>query len=226
MDKIRVSLLAVILGSVFFFLGRTILTPTSDKSKTTVFIFPTTVPLSEWQFEKSQPLTHPIAKDPNYLSGRYYQYVQNNLTLDIEMGYIVNTKGDVSSFIQNYSSMPPSPGKFSLVLRQQSGTGFYNLFTYQQRAYLSSCINSRGGSTATDLQFRQNRYTYDTIYSMRFKERLLPWLQGRVSIRDMRCLWAHLSTPLNNSSTEDAYQTLEKAWFSWYEWWHSRFPQP
>lgn len=225
MEKVRTSLLVVIFGSVFFFLGRTILAPSAAKSTVTPFAFPTAVPLPGWQLKNSSQKAAPIA-DPTFVSGRHYQYIQNDLTLDIEMGYIVNTKGDVNSFIQYYSSMPPPPGKLSPVLRQQSGVGLYSLFAYQQRAYLSSCINSRGGSTVTDVQFRQNRDIYDNIYNMRFKERLLPWLQGRGSIRDMRCVWAHLSIPLKNSSPEDAYVTLEKAWESWYQWWYPRFPQP
>ncbi len=224
MEKVRISLLAVIFGSVFFFLGRTILAPTAVKSSVTPFAFPTAVPLPGWQLQNSSQRAAPIG-DQTYLSGRHYQYIQNDLTLDIEMGYVVNTKGDVNSFIQYYSSTPPPPGQ-SPVLRQQSGIGFYSLFAYQQRAYLSSCINSRGGSTVTNLQFRQNRDMYDNIYNMRFKDRLIPWLQGRGSIRDMRCLWTHLSIPLKNSSPKAAYPTLEKAWASWYQWWHPRFPQP
>lgn len=226
MEKIRISFLTIIFGSVFFFLGRAILLPTASKVKITSFIFPTAVPLPEWQLKNNQPLAVSMTESPNYLSGRYYQYIRNGLLLDIEMRYIVNTKGDVKSFIQDYSSIPPFPAQLPLVLRQQEGIGFYGLFTYQQRAYLSTCINSRGGSTVTDLQFRQNRDIYDNILNMRFKERLLPWLQGRGSIRDMRCLWTHMSIPIKSSSSEDAYQTLEKAWFSWYEWWRPRFPQP
>ena len=225
MEKVRILLLAGIFGSVFFFLGRVILVPTAGKVQATTFVFPTVVPLPEWQLKNSRPLNSPIAENPNSLSGWHYQYSRNDLTLDIEMRYLVNTDGDVKSFIQNYSSIPPSYNR-SLVLRQQSGIGFYSLFADRQQAYLSTCINSRGGSTVTDMQFRQNRHTYDNIYDMRFKDRLIPWLQGRVSIRDMRCVWAHLSIPLKNSSPENAYQTLEKAWFSWYKWWHPRFPQP
>ena len=219
MEKLRLSLLAVIFSSVFFILGRTILTPTASSSTFTSFVFPTAVPLPKWQPVASRPLAAPIA-DPNYPSGRIYQYVQNDLPLDIEMRYVVNTNGNVKSFIQQYSSKPPSPGQLSLVLRQQEGVGSYNLFAYQQRAYLSTCINSRGGTTVTDLQFRLNRYTYD----IRF-DRLLAWFQGRANFVDGRCLWAHLSIPLNNSSPDNAYQTLEKAWEDWYQWWQPRFPQ-
>ncbi len=109
------------------------------------------------------------------------------------MRYMVKTHGNVKSFIEKYYSLPLSSGQPTLVLRQQANTGFYNLFTYQQRAYLSTCINSRGGSTVTAPQFRRNRLIYD----MRLG-RLFPWLVGQGTIRDRRCLWAHLSVPLKN----------------------------
>jgi cyanosortase A-associated protein len=48
---------------------------------------------------------------------------------------------------------------------------------------------------------------------------------GQEGLKDRRCLWAHLSVPLKNSSPEAAYQVLEKAWFSWYQWWQPRFPK-
>lgn len=220
MEKLRLSLLAVIFGSVFFVLGRTILTPTADNSTVTSFVLPTAVPLPEWQPSASRPLAAPIPESPDYPSGRLYQYIQNNLPLDIEMRYMVNTNGDVKYFIHQYSSTSPPPGQLSLVLRQQEGVGFYNLFAYQQRAYLSSCINSRGGSTVTESQFKLNRYTYDIQFN-----RLFAWALGQANLVDGRCLWAHLSVPLKDSSQTDAYQTLEKAWFDWYQWWHPRFPQ-
>ena len=215
MEKLRLSLLAVIFGSVFYILGKTIVPQSTANINS--FVFPKAVPLSAWQLQKSRPMDAPIAKIPSYLFGRHYQYIQNNLMLDIEMRYLVNTPGDVKYFIR---FVPPLPGQLTLAsLRQQQGVGFYYLFTHQQRAYLSTCINSRGGSTVTVSQFQQNRYLYDINLG-----RLVPWLLGQEPFQDKRCLWAQLSIPLNNSPG-DTYQTLEKAWFDWYRWWHPRFPQ-
>ena len=216
MEKLRLSLLAVIFGSVFCVLGKTILPLTAGNI--TPFVFPAAVPLPAWQPQKSRPLAAPIAEIPEYLSGRHYRYIQNDLTLDIEMRYMVNTPGHVKYFIR---SIQPSPNQLTLALRQQKAVGFYYLFAHQRRAYLSTCINSRGGSTATESQFQQNRYLYDIHLG-----RLLPWLLGREAFQDKRCLWAHLSIPLKDSASEDAYQTLEKAWVDWYKWWRPRFPQP
>ncbi len=232
MEKIRISLLAVICGSVFFALGKTVLYPSVSSSRianstVTPLVFPTAVPLPEWQASSSRPLqvpsdrslADPTGNKPRLLSARQYRYIQSNLPLDIEMQYVVNSSGKfTTSFIKNYSSIQPSLKQLSLVSRYREGIGFYNLFAYQERAYLSACINSRGGSTVSRPQFMQNRLIYD----MRL-DRLIPWLQGQQPLHDRRCLWAYLSIPFQNSSPQNAYRILETAWFPWYQWWYPRF---
>lgn len=93
------------------------------------------------------------------------------------------------------------------------------MYTYKQQAYLDACINPQGGSTFTSDLFDANRIRYDLQFA-----RLLPWLLGHQELRDKRCLWTHLSIPLDRSSS-DAYVSLEQAWFSWHKWWSSRFPK-
>jgi cyanosortase A-associated protein len=211
----RISFLVVIFGSVLFVLGKSILTPSVTKYSTAAsFVFPEKVPLDGWQPLASRPLLESNA-ELLPAAQKHYQYARNGQILDIEMRYFTGTDGDVSSFIRNYTSLVPS-----LILREQASLGYYGLFVNRQRAYLSACINPRGGSTVTDEQFEQNRYFYDVRLN-----RLLPWLLGQESLIDNRCLWAHLSVPLKNSSPETAYQVLENVWFSWYEWWHPRFPK-
>jgi cyanosortase A-associated protein len=234
MEKVQVLLLSVIFCSVFLVLGRRILSPTTGNSKVTntpisSFVFPSAVPLPQWQLLTSSPLAVTIVKNPKpegtkYLSGRYYRYMQKGQTLDVEMRYMVHTDGDVKSFIKDYSSMPPS-GQLTFIFRHRQGIGFYSLFAYQQRTYLSACINSRGGSTVTPSQFTLNRYIYDYFYDMRFT-RLLSWVLGQQVIPDERCLWANLSIPLKNSSQTDANRILETAWLNWYQWWRPRFLKP
>lgn len=237
MERFRFSVLAVIFGSGVCVLGKLIIAPTTENSTVAPLVFPTAVPLPEWQPVESFTLAAPINKSP-IISGRHYRYIQNNLPLDIEMRYVVNNIGlqrymvnnrgiqgaglNVKLLIQLYSSTPPSSGQLARVLRHRAreGVGFYNLFTSQGRAYLSTCINPRGGSTITEAQFQQNRYLYDLQLG-----RFLSWLLGRGTVRDTRCLWAHLSIPITNSGSEDAYQTLEKAWEDWCQWWRPHFSQ-
>ena len=94
------------------------------------------------------------------------------------------------------------------------------MYVAQNRAYLIACMNSRGGSTLTRQEFNDNRERYDLV-----SDRTIPWLLGQQSFQDKRCVWAHLSIPLQNFASEDSYETLEKAWFDWYQWWHPRFPE-
>lgn len=211
----RLLLLGVTFSSVFLVLGKIVLYPYASSRTVTSFVFPPAVPLSGWQSLPSNPLSDRSSKHPNYITGRQYQYTQKDLPLNVEMRYVVNTTGDVKDFLKTYTSIPSSP-----ILRQQEGIGFYGLFAYQGKAYLSSCVNPRGGSTVTDKQFKQNRNTYDLQL-----ERLLPWFLGQKNLKDNRCLWVHLSIPLRDSSPDSAYQLLESAWSSWYQWWYPRFPK-
>lgn len=220
-ERFRISLLAALFGSVLLVLGKSLLYPTGSQPTLTPFNFPPAVSLPQWQPLASTPLDNKTAKSPKFLSGRRYHYIQNGVPLDIEMRYVVPADGDVKELLKAHTAIPPDAGQVLPVLREKEGVGSYTLFAHQGRAYLSACINPRGGSTVTKDEFSRNRYLYD-VRSHRF----LPWLLGQAELRDMRCLWAHLSVPLNNSSHEKAYQTLEKAWFSWYHWWSSRFPNP
>ncbi|MGD1918810.1 MAG: cyanoexosortase A system-associated protein, partial [Pleurocapsa sp.] len=49
------------------------------------------------------------------------------------------------------------------------------------------------------------------------------WIQGKASIRDRRCLWVNLSTPLVLDS-QPAYSSLETAWREIYPWLSQNFP--
>jgi len=212
----RIPFLVVIFGSVFFVLGKSILIPSVTKYSTTaLFVFPAKVPLVGWQPLASRPLPESNSELLQAIAQKHYQYVRDGRILDIEMRYFTSTDGDVRSFIRSYTSLVPS-----LTVRQQEKIGFYGILVDRERAYLSACINPRGGSTVTDRQFKQNRYLYDVQFN-----RLLPWLLGQASLRDNRCLWAHLSVSLEKNSPETAYQLLENVWFSWYQWWHLRFPK-
>ncbi|MGH7998183.1 MAG: cyanoexosortase A system-associated protein [Brasilonema sp.] len=211
--QIRIPLLALTLSGVLFVLGSVVLLPTKDKPTVTPFIFPKEVPLAQWQFTISRPLPEQTKKIYKVIAQKHYRYLNNNLVLDIEMRYLKD--GDVVRLLQDFSFISSSG-----VVRQQKGVGYYGLGVEKQQAYLSACINPQGGSTFTNEQFRKN------LYSQAMKpQRLLSWVLSQEQLQDNRCLWAHLSIPLKNSSPEAAYQVLENAWFSWYRWWEPRFPK-
>ena len=116
----------------------------------------------------------------------------------------------------------------NLHVRYTESIGYYALFVDQERAYLSACINPRGGSTLTREQFMNNRNNYDIT-----RDRIVSYLIGITDLRDIRCLFTIISVPLenkqignfNNNSLDVSYQKLEKAWSDWYNKWEDNFPK-
>lgn len=211
--QFRIPLLALTFSSVLLVLGKVILLPSAEKRTLTPFVFPEAVPLPQWQLKASSALPEPTEEHPELIAQKHYQYVQNDLPLNIEMRYVID--GNLRQHIRKYTSISSSA-----VVRQHQKVGYYGLLVDRQRAYLSACINPQGGSTFTPQQFNPNQYLYDPRW-----ERILPWLLSQQSLPDQRCLWAHLSVPLQSSSPEAAYKKLENAWFSWHEWWQPNFPK-
>jgi len=213
--QIRITFLSLIFGSVLLVLGKIILIPPPEKPKLSKFVFPEKVPLAQWQQSENQ--SQPKSKDIRFLAQKRYRYTLNNQYLTIDMAYLNLPGGDFMALLRGYKPLASSP-----VVRQDEKIGFYVLgIDKKQQAYLSTCINPRGGTTLTYSQFNQNRYLYDLQ-----PQRLVSWLFGKQELFDRRCLWAHLSIPLQNTSQKTAFETLEKAWFSWYKWWQPRFPKP
>ncbi|HEY9692549.1 MAG TPA: cyanoexosortase A system-associated protein [Oculatellaceae cyanobacterium] len=213
--ELRLYILAITFFVGISTLGKRILAPV-DKS--IAFSFPNEVALHNWQSLASEPLTNIKGENFNSVAGKHYQYISNNQKLTIETRYLVSTNGDTQQLIEK-SSLIPSFDKSLLVNRYSDKVGFYSLFSHNKRAYLSACINPRGGSTVTSEQFTDNRNTYDLQIN-----RLVPWLLGKEDLRDWRCLWTLVSIPMIKSSTEATYPVLEEAWISWYNWWVPRFP--
>jgi cyanosortase A-associated protein len=214
---VRIWLLAALFTGVLCVLAKLILFPNSSHLAVTSYAFPSTVPLPQWQLLDSTPLK--ITDDPNFVASRRYRYQQDRNSLTIDMHYLIHSSGDVKDILKKH--IFPQKITTPLLIHQKQGVGFYTLFTQQEKAYLSSCINPQGGSTVTFDQFRQNRNTYD-VQPTRF----LLWLLGLKELRDWRCLWNVLSVPLETSQPEEVYPILESAWFSWYSWWEPRFPPP
>ncbi|MGV0023917.1 cyanoexosortase A system-associated protein [Phormidesmis priestleyi] len=221
-DKFRTGLLISLLGGVFFVLGQSIFNPNQPKTSATPFVFPDAIALPGWKLSSRRSLNdHSIHR--NFIAGKFYQYSKNQSVVDVEIRYFVDTDGDVEHYLQSYQKSFFSDRSS---IRHHPETGFYQVFSDQNKAYLSACINPQGGSTVTGIQFRNNRNAYDLSV-----DRIAPWLLGRSNLRDFRCLWTHLSTPLKDSP-EKTYSTLESAWIAWYSSWRppgnskkSRFPQ-
>ncbi|MFB2917316.1 cyanoexosortase A system-associated protein [Aerosakkonema funiforme] len=222
-ENFRISLLAIAFGGVVFVLGKSIFYPTVKERNIISFDLPAAVSLPEWQRLASNPLVNQMVDNSEYIAGRKYRYVQNGLTLDIEMRYLVKSQKDIEPFgnleawIQKYTAISSFRNIKPSIINAKN-VGFYAMFVYEKKAYLSACINPSGGSTFTYEQFRRNRYMYD----LRF-DRFFLWLLDSAKLRDERCLWTQMSVPVNNSSPQKSYEILEKAWIAWYKWWSPRF---
>ncbi|BAT55716.1 hypothetical protein NOS3756_47090 [Nostoc sp. NIES-3756] len=196
------------------FLLKSIIAPEKKALTEESFAFPTELPLPGWRFQSSKSLN---LKEQSK-KGQVYQYTRNHVNLKIEMIY---RNGFVTNELpfRIYNPNIAAPNKLTGIIRQHPQVGAYSLIFHKGRAYLHSCINPNAPSVVTYQQFIFNRYTYDLQI-----HRLLSALLGQKSLRDARCLWTHLSIPVENSSIEEGYQILENAWFLWYPHWHSRFP--
>lgn len=211
-EAFRISLLVVTSVGALWVLGESILGLDPKSQTFRPFVFPFNMPLPHWNFVDSQPLVDP--------TGRIYSYRQNNFNLQIEARYVdhphLNEKmfrlHDPNRFSETKLVHPPY---------QKENTGFYSLLVKNERAYLESCINPRGISVITYDQFIHNRYTSDLQFN-----RFLPWLLGQEPLRDHRCLWTHMSIPLNGVASEQLFPILETAWVFWYQRWKENFPKP
>jgi cyanosortase A-associated protein len=200
-------------------LGKSLVQSEKPSPLVAKYNFPESITLSQWDLLFTKPVNPNLVKPPAYITGTYiagkhYRYRQHEKHLEIEMRYLVDTDGDLKTFITSQA------GELAKALKQDGNGGFYSLYNDKNKAYLSACINPRGGSTVTSDRFNRNRLIYDTRIN-----RIVPWLLGKADILDKRCLWAHLSLPLDrNTPIDETYQMLENVWFDWSDWWRSRFP--
>ena len=159
----------------------------------------------------------PTDKEEIVKAQQKYQYISKKPAISLEMSYLVNTRGNVPAYLQKYTEIAPEA-----IDKKQVGhietVGHHAFFTYGDRAYLSSCISPRSLASVSPKQFSQYRYQNDLKLSVGWN-----WLQGKASIRDRRCLWVNLSTPVISDS-QTAYQSLEVVWQDLYRWWMSNFP--
>lgn len=218
-QEVRIALMAIALAGTLGALARAAFGPNPHEIKSAAanYDFPRAVPLAPWQQVEAQPLAATNKEIPN--PGQRYQYRQNGRQLAAEVRYERYTEGNISRLINIYT--PIQPGLLSVQGKHQEGIGSYALFQYEDRAYLSACLNPIGESTVTEQQFVQNRYRHGWSATG-----VLLWVVGQQDLLDGRCFWTLMSVPVaadgDSVALEGAYQTLELAWFDWYRWWRSQ----
>lgn len=217
---IRRNPLSLILGmTVLVWLGAiAFFTPAIPK--VTAYPFPQVIPLADWTFIETSPLTRNQTPNPTdisgqFISGQQYYYQKANKQLKIDMQYLANTNGDLKTLIKHQT------GNLETVLRTQSSVGSFSLFTQGSQGQLDACINPRGQSTVTSDQFKRNR----TLYDWR-SERFLEWVIGSAPLHDNRCLWTRLTlSAAESENAEGLAQDLETVWLDWHPWWQKHFPR-
>jgi cyanosortase A-associated protein len=231
-SQIRCLLLQGISLSLLFTLGKIVLDPVSGKRPFADFKFPEVIPLAGWKLVNSQPSADrasTIAQYNRISTGRQYEYRQNRSVLRVEIRYVLNTDGDVMKLLKEQPQEYHLMQQISNLQQSYTTSGFYSSFTISdttanptvKQLHLTSCINPRGSSTITSEQFFHNRYIYDLQ-----PKRLFIWALGQENLIDQRCLWLHLSTPIQDNNPDQARSMLENAWRSLTVWGQTQFPKP
>ena len=186
----------------------------SDRPK---YQLPMQINMPNWRSLSSQNLNLPL---DNFITARQYLYSNdiNNYQVQIDAIYL----NKVSSFLNITRAINIQYIESTLQLKYAENIGHYALFADQNKAYLATCINSTGQATLTESQFNSNQNRYDVMLP-----RLGFYLLGITDLRDYRCLFTVISTPILKSDNTPAinYQYLEASWIDWHRFWQGKFPE-
>ena len=208
----------------------TLLVPDVGNRRVADFKFPDQIPVKEGMtmVQTSMSKTNSAIantsslnteKQPEVIKTRQqYQYRHNGREINLEISYLVGTRGDIGAYLQNYTAVEEEVIKQKSI-KQLPGIGYHALFTDRNQTYLTSCISPRSPSNVTQKQFSQNRYQHDLQWQVG-----LDWLKGNASIRDRRCLWVLLSTANTTRDSQAAAQALAGVWQDLYPWLLTNFP--
>jgi cyanosortase A-associated protein len=229
-NVIRRSLLFLLCGGAIGSLVNTIINnPTkSNLQEPAAFNFPQNIPLPKLTSFSSKALTtHPF-KNGKLATGMAYQYHPWKSKADlinIEIRYITDGVAnwpDLATQIKEFTKIPPEALK-AAVTKEQPGVGEYTLFVDRQTAYFSTCINPQGISTVSGDRFIINNNPNPFKGGVQVN-RILPWALGRQTLRDPRCLWTLLSTPIDPKNPDPTLKLLETSGVNWVRWWQAHFP--
>jgi cyanosortase A-associated protein len=231
----RQSLLALLCGGAIGVLGHNLIHSASKSSllAPAAFDFPPQVTLADTQMLMSKPLAAHTFENGMVATGRSYRYpAKTPLTadnkpsaIDIEIRYItdgVATRPTMDALLPVLTKIPVTALK-PMTMKEKPGVGFYSLFVDRQTAYFGTCISPQGITTVTGDQFHANSNPNPLTSGIPL-QRFLPWLMGKQTFRDSRCLWTLLSTPIDKSAPDATMKTLETTGVNWIRWWQMHFP--
>jgi len=151
-------------------------------------------------------------------ANQQYQFELDNQKFTLGIDYAVGVQGNIASYLQNFTQLNQASINAKKI-KYQPDIGHYALLKDNKNFYLSSCISPRSLSSVTQKQFSRQRYHNDLRPII-----IWQWLHNQASIRDRRCLWVLLSTPINSSWIGGEYDILESVWGDLYRWWLPNFP--
>lgn len=203
----------------------TLLVPNVGNRRIADYKFPAQIPVKEGITKSKNSLAIANTSSPNtekqqevIKARQQYQYIYNDRKINLEISYVVGTRGDIGAYLQNYTSIDQEIIKKKSI-KQLPDIGYHALLNDHNHTYLTSCISPRSPSNVTQKQFSQNRYEQDLQWQIG-----LNWLRGNASIRDRRCLWVLLSTTNKERDSQPADQALETIWQDIYPWLLTNFP--
>jgi cyanosortase A-associated protein len=224
----RQSLLLLLCGGAICVLGSAAINNPSKSNlqAPAAFSFPQQVPLSGLQMSASRSIAAHQFKNGKVATGMSYRYQHSPQPIEIEMRYITDGVANLPhlpTLLEAFTKIPATAIAQPSSLKERSGVGFYSLFVEGKTAYFSTCINPQGISTVTGDKFIAN--TTPSLVSGRFQlDRVLPWVLGRQTLRDSRCLWTLISTPIDAATPDATMKTLETVGVNWTQWWQAHFP--
>jgi cyanosortase A-associated protein len=189
------------------------------------FNFPQNVPLTGTTLLASKPLVPQSIKGGTVATGQSYRYQYQPKPIEIEIRYItegVTNWPAMEVLLPIFTTLPATAIQPS-TMKEQPGLGFYSLFVDKKVAYFGTCINPHGITTVTGGQFQHNSNPNPLAQGIA-ANRLLPWLLGKQTLRDNRCLWTLLSTPIDEATPDATMKTLETVGVNWIRWWQGHFP--
>jgi cyanosortase A-associated protein len=223
----RQSLLLLLCGSAICVLGNAAMNNPTKLSlqAPAAFDFPQQVPLSGLSMLGSQQKAVHAFKNGQVAAGMSYRYQHAPHPIDIEIRYITDGVANLPHLpdtLEEFTKLPKTVLQPSTI-KERAGVGFYSLFVDRKTAYFTTCINPQGITTVTGDRFIGNTTPSLISNNIQF-DRLLPWVLGRKTLRDSRCLWTLISTPIDEAAPDDTMNTLETVGVNWIRWWQAHFP--
>ncbi len=208
--KIRILLICLLIIITLGALIKTFIFPiNSDKYQSLNVKFPEKILLPQWKLITSKKLP---AKSPNYKNGYEYKYQNgdNQQLMNVQIRYEPKTDGNVSRLINVYQKIKPATIRWQIKSYKK---GFYSIFNYEDKMYLTACLKNNGYTTVTEQQFYANSFE-NYIKPLR----LFFWLIGLKPLTDSECYFILSTTKYPVNSTKYQSFNLIKIETFWQEW--------